>query len=244
MFAGRTRDDVDAAFQHVAFVHEQQVRLPAAEHLDEQRPEIFTDLSESIGKHLLRLRVDAVDHLQQLLLGLNEVVILAAEELVALFGLLVFVNGDEIDRPHFIDALPQGGHLLRHGIPVGRGAAGGHFLRSQSPDPGRTLVRDGDSDALAANGVQVHLIFLLNPLAQVLHGHVVLRQFHLERAALILQFAQTTALFPQVFLATGHAALQRISLSHQFSRLCAHLLAFELQTPNLLAGFFNLQLGL
>ena len=37
LFSGRTRDDVDAAFQNVAFVHENQVRFSAAENLGEHQ---------------------------------------------------------------------------------------------------------------------------------------------------------------------------------------------------------------
>ena len=180
LFSGRARHDVNAAFEHVAFVHQHQVGLPAPEHLHEHGAEIFPDFVERVGEHLLRLDVDAVDHFEQLLFRLDQIVILPGQKLVALFGLLVFVDGDEVDRPHFVDAFLQDGHLLRHGIPVGGSAAGGHLFGRERANPGRTFVGKCDGDALAANIVEVNLIFLLDPFPQVLHRHVFLRQFHLE----------------------------------------------------------------
>ena len=111
-----------------------------------------------------------------------------------LLGLLVFLNGDEIHRPHFVHSLLQIRHLPGHRVPVGGGAAGRHFFRCQGLDFGRSFVGDGDGNALAADLVEVHLILLLNPLAQVLDAHVLLRQFHVERAPLVLQIGQTPPL--------------------------------------------------
>ena len=179
-----------------------------------------------------------------MLFRLDQIVILPGQKLVALFGLLVFVDGDEVDRPHFVDAFLQDGHLLRHGIPVSGSAAGGHLFGRERADPGRTFVGKCDGDALAANLVEVHLIFLLDPFPQVLHRHVFLRQFHLETAALILQFAQTPPLLAQVLLAHGDVARQGFPLRHQLRRLRAHLLAFVLQAAHRPARFFNLRLGL
>ena len=57
----------------------------------------------------------AVLYLQQLRLGRYQIVMLLAEELVALFGLLVFLDGHEIYRADFIQPLLHRLHLLRHG---------------------------------------------------------------------------------------------------------------------------------
>jgi hypothetical protein len=67
---------------------------------------------------LPRLRVDAVDDFQQLRLGVHQVVVLLREELMALLGFLVFLNGHEIHRPHFVNLGLQAFHLLRDGVPV------------------------------------------------------------------------------------------------------------------------------
>ena len=72
LFAGRARDDVDAAFQHIAFIHENQVGFSAAENLGEHRAEVVADLLEGFREHFLRLRVDAVDHFEQLRLWLEQ----------------------------------------------------------------------------------------------------------------------------------------------------------------------------
>ena len=56
LFAGRTGDDIDAAFQHIAFVHQNQVRFAAAENLGEHGAEIVANLLEGLREHLARLR--------------------------------------------------------------------------------------------------------------------------------------------------------------------------------------------
>ena len=122
---------------------------------------------------------------------------LLAQELVALLGFLVFLDGHQVHRPHLVDALLQRLDLLRHGGPVGGRAGGGHFLRRHHVHLGRAFVGVGDGDALAANVVEVDVVFLLDPLAQVLHGHVLLRQLDIEGAALFLQLGQAPALLAQ-----------------------------------------------
>ena len=45
-----------------------------------------------------------------------------AQELVALLGFLVFLDGHEVDGAHFVDARLQGFDLLGDGVPIGRRA--------------------------------------------------------------------------------------------------------------------------
>jgi hypothetical protein len=68
----------------------------------------------------------------------------------------------------------------------------------------RAFVRDGDGDAFAANGVEVHLVFLLNTLAQVLPGHLFLSEFNIEGAALLLSLRQVLAVLAQRLFARGN----------------------------------------
>ena len=75
---GRAGHDVDAAFQHVVLVHQNQVGFAAAEDLGEHGAEVVADLLEGLREHLARLGVDAVDDFEQLRLGLDEVVVLLA----------------------------------------------------------------------------------------------------------------------------------------------------------------------
>src|SRR5262249_24324281 len=107
LLSRRTRNDVDSALQDVVFVHQNQVRFAAAKDLGEHGSKILSDLLERCSKHFTCLNVDPVDDVEQLRFGLNEVVVLFAEELVALFGLLVFFNRHKVYRAHFVQALLQ-----------------------------------------------------------------------------------------------------------------------------------------
>ena len=78
----------------------------------------FSRICSNVSRNISRVcDVDAVDHFQQLRLGLHEIVVLLAEELVALLGFLVFLDGHQVHRPHFVDALLQRLDLLRHRRP-------------------------------------------------------------------------------------------------------------------------------
>ena len=134
--------------------------------------------------------------------------------------------------------------LLGHGIPVGRRAGGGHLLRRHDVHLGRAFVGEGDGDALAADVVQVDVVLLLDPLAQVLHGHVLLRQLDLEGAALLLQFGQAAALLAQGFLPRGDVRFLGLLLRQQLGGLRVHLLALVLQRLDPAAGFLDFGLGL
>jgi len=48
LLAGRARDDVNAAFENVVFVREDQIRLAAAEDVGEHRAEIVADAFEGL----------------------------------------------------------------------------------------------------------------------------------------------------------------------------------------------------
>ena len=111
-------------------------------------------------------------------------------------------------------------------------------------DFGRPFIGNGDGDALAANSIKVELVFLLNALAEVLRRHVLLCQFHLERAPLLLQFGQAAPLFPQAFFACCNIAFLGVLLSDEFRSLGVDHLPFVAQALDLALGIFNLRLPL
>ena len=77
------------------------------------------------------------------------------------------------------------------------------------------------------------MILLLDAFAQVLDGHVFLRQFHVQGAALFLQLGQPAALSAQMLLARGHVAFLRLFPRQHFGGLRVHLIALVLQTSDL-----------
>ena len=235
LLAGRAGHDVNAGLQHVVFVREDEVGFAAAEDLDKHVAEVVSDLDEGLHEHLLGLGVDAIDHLGQLALGFHQVVILRAEEGVALLCLLVLVDGHEVDRAHVVEPLLHGVDLFRRHLPVGACAGFSHLLRRERLDLRLALVRVGDGDALAADVVEVDEILVLNALAQVLHAHIFLRQFHIDGAALLLQGSHAGALAAQSFLARGHVGINLTLLGREPRGLGADDLAFVLKTFNLLA---------
>ena len=77
----------------------------------------------------------------------------------------------------------------------------------------------GDGEALAADVVEIEVIFRLHFLAQVLDGHVLLRQFHIKSAARVLDFRQPVALRTQRFVALRNLAILRILMTDQIGGL-------------------------
>ena len=71
--------------------------------------------------------------------GFDQIVVLRGEELVALLGFFVFLDGDEIDRPHFIDPLLQRADLFADRVPIGRRAVRRHFFGRERFDLGADL---------------------------------------------------------------------------------------------------------
>ena len=104
-FARRPGDDLDAAAQHVLLIDQYEVGLAPLEHLGEQRAKVVPNLLEGGPEHIRGLGVDLLDHLEQLLFGFDEVVMLCGQKLVPLLGFLVLLDGDEVHRPHAVDAI-------------------------------------------------------------------------------------------------------------------------------------------
>ena len=96
-FAGRAGDDVDAAFEDVGLVGEVEVGVAAGKDFLEKQAEVVADALEGLEEHFAGLGVDAVEDFVELGFGLDEVVVLAGEELEALFGFSAFFDGDEVD---------------------------------------------------------------------------------------------------------------------------------------------------
>ena len=110
LLAGRLGDDLDAAFQGIVLVDEQEIGAPAAEKLGKHHLKIFANLGEGVGEKLLRGPIDFQDYGMELGLGIDQIGVLLLEENLTLFELVVFLNGVEIDRTHRLDALRQISH--------------------------------------------------------------------------------------------------------------------------------------
>src|SRR6185369_2171097 len=119
LFARRTGHDVDATFEHVTFVHQNEVGFAPAENLHEHQTEVVADAVEGLGEHLLGLRVNAADDLHQLDLRLGQVLALRGQELMALFGFFVFLDRDQVDRPDFVKPPLQTYDLFGDDVPIG-----------------------------------------------------------------------------------------------------------------------------
>ena len=74
-------------------------------------------------------------------LACDQVVVLLGQELMALLGFLVFLDGHEVHRADLVEALLQRLDLLRDGVPIRAHAARGHFLRRQRLRPWPGLRR-------------------------------------------------------------------------------------------------------
>ena len=110
LLAGRLGDDLDAALERVALVHEDEVGLTAREELGEHLLEVHADLLEGLREEFLGGLVDAGDRFEELGLAVDEVGVLLLEELVTLLEFVEFLNGVEVDGAHGIDPLGQFGH--------------------------------------------------------------------------------------------------------------------------------------
>ena len=104
-FARRPGDNLDAAAQHVLLIDQYEVGLAPLEHLGEQRAKVVSNLLKGGLEHLRGLGVDLLNHLEQLLLGLDEIVVLRGKKFVTLLGFLVLLDSDEVHRPHAGDAI-------------------------------------------------------------------------------------------------------------------------------------------
>ena len=174
-----------------------------------------------------------------MLFGFNKIVVLRAQEFVALLGFFVFFDGHQVDRAHLIDAPLQSADLFGDYVPVGGNTGGGHFFGRKRLHFCGAFVGDGDGDAFAANVVEDKLVFLLNALAQVLHRHAFLGHFDIESAALLLEFREPATLSAQLVFAGLDRVFLDVPLGHQFSRLCTGDFALVPKALDLAAGFFD-----
>src|SRR5689334_7588585 len=88
------------------------------------------------------------------------------------------------------------------------------------------------------------MIFLLDALAQVLDGHVFLRQLDLDGSALLLEVAKAPAFFAESFLAAGDFAFLRLLLTEHPGGLCVYLFALVTEALDLQCGLLYFQLRL
>ena len=78
-------------------VAEVEVGVAAGKDFLKEKAEVVANALKGLEKHLAGLSVDAVENFVELGFGLDEVVVLAGEELKALLGFLAFLNGNQID---------------------------------------------------------------------------------------------------------------------------------------------------
>ncbi len=127
LLAGGTRHDIDAALQRVAFVQQGERGFATAEEFREHLLEIDLHLLEGVREELLRGAVDFLDRLENLVLGREQISLLAGEEFVAFFQFVVLGDRLHVDRTDGIERAPLLQHLgLQYG-PIGRGIGFGQF---------------------------------------------------------------------------------------------------------------------
>ena len=178
-----------------------------------------------------------VDDFQQLLLRLDEIVVLARQKGVTLLGLLVLLDGDQINRPHAVEPILQLGDLLAHPLPVGLPVSSNLHLEAAG-------VVLGHLEALGLHFLQNNLVLLLNPLAEVLGHHVVLSQFHLKFRAAFLRTAQLLANGAQRLLAFLDFLIRPGFLRKQPGNFAAGLLALAANGRDTLRRVGDVFLGL
>ena len=83
------------------------MRPPTAKQREEGVFEVFLDLLKRHLELLQRGLVDLVDYLDQLRLRRREIGDLRQQKVVALLQLRVFFDGDEVDRTHAVEPLPE-----------------------------------------------------------------------------------------------------------------------------------------
>jgi hypothetical protein len=132
--------------------------------------------------------------------------VLRLEKLVALLQLVVFLHRVEVDRPHQIE-LPRhlSDHLLQL-VRVRRFDLGAFQLRPQN-----FLVRI----RIGFERAQVELVALHHVLGEMLDLQLELRLANAERAALLLQLAETIARRAQLSFMRGHLFVLRRALGEQ-----------------------------
>src|ERR1019366_1152447 len=176
--AGRRADDIDAAIGDVLLVGEAHLAGAAAEQRLEPDAEVGVDGFEGLGEFLAGNQVDFLNRLLGVADGIDQVLTLGAEEIVALLGLLILLHGGGVDGAETFDTVAHlVGRLLGigHGVAIGDGVVGG----------GEVL--HGAAQFLAAGFVEV--------LQLGLFAH----QIDLDLGALLLHFVDRGAQSFKVF---------------------------------------------
>ena len=95
---GGEATDVDAGIGQVGFVGQAHLASAAAEQRLEGLTEILVDALEGFGEFLARNHVDVRDRLLRIADGIQQILPLHAQELLALRGFLELLHGLGIDR--------------------------------------------------------------------------------------------------------------------------------------------------
>src|SRR5262249_53995793 len=104
ILAARPRRDLDLALERI-LAHHAQCALAALEERREGLLEVLLDVGEGVEEELRSGRVDLLDRLQELRLGLQQIVALRGQEGVALLLLVELLEREQVDRPERAIAL-------------------------------------------------------------------------------------------------------------------------------------------
>ena len=169
---------------------------------------------------------------------------LRTQKSVALFNVLILINGHQIDRPHAINFFLQGCNLLAHRIPVRGRRVAGHFFGRDGFGGGLAVVGDVDGPTIAAHFMQIHGIFFEDAFHELLLRHSLLRQFHFNLAFAFLQFGERIALVRKFHFAPLGPGGLLVALLREFRGLFAGGLALDAEPIYLAARFHILRFKL
>ena len=130
-FSRRLRDDVDTAFELVAFVEQHKAGAAAAEKRRERLLEILIDDGKRFFESFFRGLVDPANRLPGRGNRIDQILALRRQERVSRLEIVELINGHHVDRAHAFDLVAQvANHLV-----------GGHY---QGDRRGPLLCVDAD----------------------------------------------------------------------------------------------------
>ena len=185
---GGARDDVDAAFERVFLVGEQEIGASAAEKLGVHLLKVDAHALEGFGKQRAGRRVDLADDFEQVLLRGDEVGVLRFEELVSFFEGVVLRDGIDVDRADGVELFAQAGGEGFDARPVRR--------RARCFDEALIQVEEGSR--LGDEELQVDLITLRGLLVQVFLAKTELRFANLLPGLAVVPAGERLTLCTQV----------------------------------------------
>ena len=173
-------------------------------------------------------------------LGLHQVVVLFAEELVALLGFLVFLDGHQVHRPHLVQPLLQR-------APPGRPPRSSPWSPRRRPSP----PASGSAPWAGPSSARVMVMHSLRTSSRLTWYFCWIRSRRFCTAMVFCasstsrpprcccKLDQPAALLPQALLPGGDVQLLGLLLRHQPGRAGVDLLALVAQALDLAGGFLR-----